>query len=79
MAGFLQPETLELVIFGCESVLTGSGIISAQVPVDELATPGVRTDPDDVARHFPGRSCPVVVARIRAEFGLDLPGDFEGA
>jgi beta-phosphoglucomutase-like phosphatase (HAD superfamily) len=31
-----------------------------------------------VARHFLGRSYPVVMAQIHTEFGLDLPPAFEG-
>lgn len=70
---------MDLVIFDCDGVLIDSEIISAQMLVDELATLGVRIDLDYVARHFLGRSYPVVMAQIRAEFGLDLPGDFEDA
>lgn len=69
----------DLVIFDCDGVLIDSEIISAQMLVDELATLGVRIDLDYVARHFLGRSYPVVMAQIRAEFGLDLPPAFEDA
>ena len=34
-------------------------------------------DLDYVARHFLGRSYPVVMETIRREFGLDLPPAFE--
>jgi HAD superfamily hydrolase (TIGR01509 family) len=68
---------LELVIFDCDGVLIDSEIISAQMLVDELALLGVRIDLDYVARHFLGRSYPVVMEQIRAEFGLDLPAAFE--
>ncbi len=68
---------LDLVIFDCDGVLIDSEIISAEMLVAELAGLGVRIDLDYVARHFLGRSYPVVMQQIRAEFGLDLPSDFE--
>lgn len=68
-----------LIIFDCDGVLIDSEIISARMLVAELATLGVVIDLDYVARHFLGRSYPVVMAQIRAEFGLDLPPAFEEA
>lgn len=67
----------DLVIFDCDGVLIDSEIISAQMLIAELALNGVQIDLDYVARHFLGRSYPVVLKQIRAEFGLDLPDDFE--
>ncbi|EEW25570.1 HAD family hydrolase [Rhodobacter ferrooxidans] len=66
-----------LVIFDCDGVLIDSEIISARMLVAELAGLGVKIDLDYVARHFLGRSYPVVMAQIRREFGLDLPPAFE--
>ena len=68
---------IDLIIFDCDGVLIDSEIISARMLVDELAGLGVQIDLDYVARHFLGRSYPTVMAVIRKEFGLDLPGDFE--
>lgn len=67
----------DLVIFDCDGVLIDSEIISAQMLVAELEGLGVHIDLAYVARHFLGRSYPTVMATIRREFGLDLPGDFE--
>lgn len=67
----------DLVIFDCDGVLIDSEIISAQMLVEELAPLGVRIDLDYVARHFLGRSYPIVMKQIRYEFGLDLPESFE--
>jgi HAD superfamily hydrolase (TIGR01509 family) len=69
----------DLVIFDCDGVLIDSEIISAQMLVDALAGLGVTIDLPYVARHFLGRSYPTVMAQIRAEFGLDLPPEFEDA
>lgn len=69
----------DLVIFDCDGVLIDSEIISAQMLVDALAGLGVHIDLPYVARHFLGRSYPTVMAQIRAEFGLDLPPEFEDA
>ena len=66
-----------LVIFDCDGVLIDSEIISARMLIEALATRGVVIDLPYVARHFLGRSYPVVMAQIRAEFGLDLPPSFE--
>ena len=68
---------IDLVIFDCDGVLIDSEIISARMLVDALAGFGVTIDLDYVARHFLGRSYPTVMQQIRAEFGLDLPPDFE--
>jgi HAD superfamily hydrolase (TIGR01509 family) len=68
---------LQLVIFDCDGVLIDSELISARMLVAELAQLGVAIDLDYVARHFLGRSYPVVMAQIRRDFHLDLPGDFE--
>lgn len=67
----------ELVIFDCDGVLIDSESISARMLVAELATRGVDIDLAYVARHFLGRSYPVVMAQIRKQFGLDLPDSFE--
>ncbi|RGP37378.1 HAD family hydrolase [Pseudotabrizicola alkalilacus] len=66
-----------LVIFDCDGVLIDSEIISARMLIEALAARGVVIDLPYVARHFLGRSYPVVMAQIRAEFGLDLPPSFE--
>ncbi len=67
----------DLIIFDCDGVLIDSENISAQMLIAELAENGVTIDLDYVARHFLGRSYPVVLKQIRTEFGLDLPEDFE--
>ncbi|MBJ2152557.1 HAD family phosphatase [Paracoccus sp. IB05] len=67
----------ELLILDCDGVLIDSEIISAQMLVAELAQLGVEIDLAYVARHFLGRSYPTVMATIRADFGLDLPPEFE--
>lgn len=66
-----------LLILDCDGVLIDSEIISAQMLVAELAGLGVTIDLAYVARHFLGRSYPVVMEQIRREFGLDLPPGFE--
>lgn len=66
-----------LVIFDCDGVLIDSESISADMLVRELKALGLAIDLDYVARHFLGRSYPVVMETIRREFGLDLPPEFE--
>ena len=66
-----------LVIFDCDGVLIDSELISARMLVAELDRLGVVIDLDYVARHFLGRSYPVVMQQIRRDFHLDLPGEFE--
>lgn len=66
-----------LVIFDCDGVLIDSESISADMLVRELNALGLAIDLDYVARHFLGRSYPVVMETIRREFGLDLPSEFE--
>ncbi|MFV0359929.1 HAD family hydrolase [Tropicimonas sp.] len=67
----------DLVIFDCDGVLIDSELISARMLVAELAEWGVEVDLPYVARHFLGRSYPVVIAQIRREFGLALTPAFE--
>lgn len=67
----------DLIIFDCDGVLIDSEIISAQMLIQALADRGVMIDLPYVARHFLGRSYPVVMQQIRNEFGLDLPPSFE--
>ncbi len=67
----------DLVILDCDGVVIDSEIISASMLIAELSRLGVAVDMPYVARHFLGRSYPVVMAQIRREFGLDLPPDFE--
>ena len=67
----------DLIIFDCDGVLIDSEIISARMLVEALADRGVQIDLPYVARHFLGRSYPVVMQTIRQDFGLDLPPGFE--
>ena len=69
--------SVDLVIFDCDGVLIDSEVISARMLVAELAPYGVAINLDYVAQHFLGRSYPVVLAQIRAEFGITLPEGFE--
>ena len=68
---------IRLVIFDCDGVLIDSEMISARMLVEELSRLGLSIDLDYVAKHFLGRSYPVVMETIRREFGLDLPPAFE--
>lgn len=70
-------DDIDLVIFDCDGVLIDSEVISARMLVAELAAWGVSVDLAYVARHFLGRSYPVVIDQIRREFGLALPPQFE--
>ena len=69
----------DLVIFDCDGVLIDSEVISARMLIAELAGLGVVVDMAYVASHFLGRSYTTVMATIRQDFGLDLPGSFEDA
>ena len=68
---------IRLVIFDFDGVVVDSEVISARLLVAELALYGVQIDLPYVARHFLGRSYPVVLQQIRAEFGIVLPEGFE--
>lgn len=70
-------DRFDLVIFDCDGVLIDSELISARMLVAELAQYGVQIDLGYVARHFLGRSYPIVLSQIRAEFGIALPPGFE--
>ncbi|QOL80305.1 HAD family hydrolase [Pseudooceanicola spongiae] len=70
-------DGIELVIFDFDGVLVDSEVISARMLVAELARHDIHVDLAYIARHFLGRSYPVVLAQIRAEFGIELPEGFE--
>ena len=72
-----MKRRFDLVIFDCDGVLIDSEAISARMLITELAARGVEVDLAYVARHFLGRSYPVVLEQIRRDFGIDLPPDFE--
>ncbi|MCB1516310.1 MAG: HAD family hydrolase [Hyphomicrobiaceae bacterium] len=68
---------VNLVIFDCDGVLIDSEVISARMLISELEKYGVQVNLEYVARHFIGRSYPVVLSQIRKEFGVVLPDGFE--
>ncbi|MCR8550170.1 HAD family hydrolase [Salipiger sp. P9] len=68
---------IRLVIFDFDGVVVDSEVISARMLVAELANHGVQVDLPYIARHFLGRSYPVVLDQIRREFGIALPEGFE--
>ncbi len=68
---------MDLVIFDCDGVLVDSEIISAKMLISELAGMGVAIDLDYVSKHFLGRSYPMVMKVIRADFGVTLTDEFE--
>lgn len=70
-------QKTELVIFDCDGVLIDSEVISAAMLIAELKLYGVEMTLDFVARHFLGRSYPVVLAEVRQTFGVTLPEQFE--
>ncbi len=67
----------DLVIFDFDGVIVDSEVISAQMLIAELKHYDVHIDGAYVARHFLGRSYPVVLQQIRDEFGVALPEGFE--
>lgn len=71
------PLAIDLVIFDCDGVLIDSEVISARVLIGHLASVGVFVDLAHFRTHFLGRSFPKVVAEVRANYGIELPSDFE--
>jgi HAD superfamily hydrolase (TIGR01509 family) len=72
-----MARNFDLVIFDCDGVLIDSEVISARMLIAALTDLGVTVDLPYVARHFLGRSYPVVMAQIRKDFALALPPAFE--
>ncbi|GHE04373.1 HAD family hydrolase [Defluviimonas sp. 20V17] len=77
MTAGTETAAIDLVIFDCDGVLIDSEVISARMLIAELARHGVAIDMGYVARHFLGRSYPVVLQNVRETFGIDLPRNFE--
>src|SRR4051812_37989593 len=67
-----------LIIFDCDGVLIDSEVISARTLIIDLARYGVVVDRPYVARHFLGRSFPMVRAHISEHLSVQLPDHFEG-
>ncbi|WP_096171684.1 HAD family hydrolase [Cohaesibacter sp. ES.047] len=67
----------KLIIFDCDGVVIDSEIISARMLIEELHLHDVELNLDYVARHFLGRSYPIVLKQIRKDFGITLPDNFE--
>ncbi|WP_424929069.1 HAD family hydrolase [Amaricoccus tamworthensis] len=67
----------DLVIFDCDGCLIDSEMISGRMLISALSERGVDVDIAYFAKHFLGRSYPVVMAQIRDEFNLELPPEFE--
>ena len=70
-------DEIELVIFDCDGVLVDSETISASVIVDLLSEFGVAVSRSYVFDHFIGLSFPAVGMRIRDDWAVSLPAEFE--
>jgi HAD superfamily hydrolase (TIGR01509 family) len=65
-----------LLIFDCDGVLVDSEPLACQVDSDVLGELGLPYTADEIARQFVGKSMKNMIARIEADHGLTLPGDF---
>jgi len=65
-----------LLIFDCDGVLVDSEPLACQVDADVLTALGLPYTADDIARQFVGKSMRDMIARIEADHGRRLPGDF---
>jgi len=65
-----------LLIFDCDGVLVDSEPLACQVDADVLTALGLPYTADDIARQFVGKSIRDMIARIEADHGRRLPGDF---
>ena len=73
----MEHPDFDLVIFDCDGVLIDSESISARILITLLKPFGLDFDLVHMQRHFLGRSFPTVAAKIRHEYDIDLPADFE--
>lgn len=79
------PQTREpgsvpqLVIFDCDGVLIDSEPIANRVFAEQLATVGIAMSPEEVWRHFVGRSRDTCIAMAGEMRGEPLPADFASA
>jgi len=65
-----------LLIFDCDGVLVDSEPLACQVDADVLTALGLPYTADDITRQFVGKSMRDMIARIEADHGRRLPGDF---
>jgi HAD superfamily hydrolase (TIGR01509 family) len=65
-----------LLIFDCDGVLVDSESLACQVDADVLGELGLPYTADEIARQFVGKSMKDMIARIEADHGRALPGDF---
>ncbi|WP_134494395.1 HAD family hydrolase [Microvirga pakistanensis] len=65
-----------LLIFDCDGVLVDSEPLACEVDADVLTALGLPYTAEDIARQFVGKSMRDMIARIEADHGCTLPGDF---
>jgi len=66
----------ELIIFDCDGVLVDSEPLSARATALALAEFGVPIDAAEALRLFTGITFSAAVARVRADYGVDLPAAY---
>jgi len=67
----------ELVIFDCDGVLVDSEAIACRVLAELLSDLGYPITVDQCRDRFTGISIPSLIAKVEADWGRDLPSDFE--
>lgn len=67
---------MKLVIFDCDGVLVDSELIACSAEADALSAIGYEITPESVVERFTGLPSEEMYARIEAELGRALPGDF---
>jgi HAD superfamily hydrolase (TIGR01509 family) len=63
------------IIFDCDGVLIDREPLSMRVDQELLAANGVVLSQEEVARRFIGFTFAALIAQVREEFGVELPGD----
>jgi HAD superfamily hydrolase (TIGR01509 family) len=72
-----KHQNFDLVIFDCDGVLVDSELISCRAHAETLTRHGYPITPDQVLARFLGVSDREARQTIEAEFGRELPDDFE--
>jgi HAD superfamily hydrolase (TIGR01509 family) len=75
-AGLNSPQ---LVIFDCDGVLVDSELLACRIEAELFQQIGLSLSAEEIGSRFVGLSYATMEQQISAEFGIQLPDDFESS
>ncbi|MCG8510635.1 MAG: HAD family hydrolase [Rhodospirillales bacterium] len=72
-----RKNRADLIIFDCDGVLVDSEPLSSRLMAEALTREGYPVTPQDCIDRYTGISLGSLIAKVEADWGRKLPGDFE--